>query len=76
MSLLVDALSRHTPSAPVLLRTGTVTAITSGHITVTLAGTAIPTVPRLASYAAPVVGDVVQVLQANSQLLVLGPVVV
>jgi hypothetical protein len=52
------------------LRYGTVTAISGGMVTVTLAGGS-DTYRHLASYA-PTVGDVVAMLQDGPDLLVLG----
>lgn len=57
------------------LREGVVTATSPLTITVGASAVAIPNVRRLSSYSAPAVDDVVMILQAGADLLVLGPVV-
>lgn len=70
MPTLVDALA-DLPSPGLRLRTATVASFTGGTVTLTLAETTLTDVPRLASYT-PTNGDIVHVLQAPGQLLVLG----
>jgi hypothetical protein len=57
---------------PLLLSTATVTG--TAPFTIDHHGTSVPDPARLASYAAPVVGDVVLVLTQGSTLFVLGAV--
>jgi exosome complex RNA-binding protein Rrp4 len=59
------------PGPSLRLRTATLASSTSGLATITLSEETITDVPYLASYA-PAVGDIVQVLQTPSQLLILG----
>lgn len=60
----------------VVLRTATVRAVdgATGALTITLAGTDIPDVPHLATVGGYTVGASCAVLQAGSELLVLGRV--
>jgi hypothetical protein len=68
MMQVIDAIAARGPG--VSLRTGVVT-VTGTTCTITLAGATLAGIPRLASYS-PTVSDVVLILQAGAQLVIIG----
>jgi hypothetical protein len=68
---MVDAFSRD-PLPALHLRAATVTGTPGGGVVETDLSGGTVEAPYLATYS-PIVGDVVQILQQGSQLLVLGP---